>query len=68
MSASTASAKRRSSLARSPGATRRHAAKARCARSTRSSISERPADGTVSTTVSSTGLITSYVAVMTRLP
>ena len=37
----------------------RQVAKARCARSTRSSISARSADGTVSTTVSSTGLMTS---------
>ena len=64
MSASTASANRRSSRARSPGATRRHVAKARWARSTRASISARPANGTVSTIVSSTGLITSKAVVL----
>ena len=64
MSPSTASANRRSSRARSPGATPRHAAKARSARSTRASTSARPAKPTVSTTVSSTGLITSKAVVL----
>jgi hypothetical protein len=66
MSASTASANRRSSRALSPGATRRQVAKARSARSTRASISARSAKRTVSTIDSSTGLITSKVTVMTH--
>ncbi len=64
MSPSTASAKRRSSLARSPGATWRQAAKARWARATRASSSARSAKRTVSTIVSSTGLITLNAATL----
>ena len=65
MSPSTATAKRRSSRARSPGATARHAPKAQWARSTRASTSARSAKGTVRTTVSSTGLITSNAVTVT---
>src|SRR3954451_14892247 len=68
MSASTAAANRRSSLARSAGATARHAWKAPRARAIAASVSSALVRATVSTTPSVAGFTTSYVMVIGSHP